>query len=575
LARKYRPSDFSGLIGQEALVRTLTNAIAQGRLAHAFMLTGVRGVGKTTTARILARAFNCIGPDGKGGPTASPCGVCEHCKAIAEDRHVDVVEMDAASRTGVNDIRELIEGVRYRPVSARFKIYIIDEVHMLSSNAFNALLKTLEEPPEHVKFIFATTEIRKVPVTVLSRCQRFDLRRIEADKLAAHLGSIAASEGAKLAPTALALIARAADGSARDGLSLLDQAITLAEPGQEVSEEQVRAMLGIADRTQLFDLYEAIMAGRAAEALDQLRRMYEAGADPIVVLQDLLDLTHWLTRSKLTPDVLNQPAVPEAERKRGGTLAKDLSLPVLARAWQMLLKGLGEAQYAPQPLAAAEMALIRLMHVADLPTPGDLVRQLSGGAPVSNSGAPSRAPSSGGGGGFANGGSAVASRAVARDPAPAPQPTTAAALEPMPTSFAAVVALFAARREGILHTHLQNDVHLVHFEVGRIELRPTQRAPSNLPNRIAACLNEWTGSRWLVGVSGDLGAPTLKEQAQAVDAEMRRRASEHPLVKAVLDAFPGATIDAVRDLKAAQHAAQSVDSDDETAVEPTPPEDEA
>ncbi len=577
LARKYRPSDFSGLIGQEALVRTLTNAIAQGRLAHAFMLTGVRGVGKTTTARILARAFNCIGPDGKGGPTASPCGVCEHCRAIAEDRHVDVIEMDAASRTGVNDIRELIEGVRYRPVSARFKIYIIDEVHMLSSNAFNALLKTLEEPPEHVKFIFATTEIRKVPITVLSRCQRFDLRRIEADKLAAHLGAIASSEGAKLAPTALALIARAADGSARDGLSLLDQAITLAEPGQEVSEEQVRAMLGIADRTQLFDLYEAIMAGNAAPALDQLRRMYEAGADPIVVLQDLLDLTHWLTRSKLTPDVLNQPAVPEAERRRGGALAKDLSLPVLARAWQMLLKGLGEAQYAPQPLAAAEMALIRLMHVADLPTPGDLVRQMGGGAPAPNGGAPTpRGPAPGGppAGGFTNGGSAVANRAVARDPAQSPQPTTTASLAPMPASFAAVVALFAARREGILHTHLLNDVHLVNFEAGRIELRPTPKAPANLPNRIAACLNEWTGARWLVSVSGDLGAPTLKEQAQAHDAEMRRRAAEHPLVKAVLDAFPGATIDAVRDLKAAQPAEPAAEGD-EAAAEPITPEEEA
>src|SRR4051812_6209230 len=426
LARKYRPSDFSGLIGQEALVRTLTNAIAQGRLAHAFMLTGVRGVGKTTTARILARAFNCIGLDGKGGATASPCGQCEHCTAIAEDRHVDVIEMDAASRTGVNDICELIEGVRYRPVSARFKIYIIDEVHMLSSSAFNALLKTLEEPPEHVKFIFATTEIRKVPVTVLSRCQRFDLRRIEADKLAQHLGSIAASEGAKLAPNALALIARAADGSARDGLSLLDQAITLVDTSKgeaEVTEEQVRAMLGIADRTQLFELYEAVMAGRAAEALGQLRRMYEAGADPIVVLEDLLDLTHWLTRCKLTPDVLQQPAVPEAERKRGGALAKDLSLPVLARTWQMLLKGLGEAQYAPQPLAAVEMALIRLMHVADLPTPGDLVRQLSG---QSGAAAPSATPAPRGGSpngpaGF-NGGSvtsAISTHAVAREHAAA------------------------------------------------------------------------------------------------------------------------------------------------------------
>jgi DNA polymerase-3 subunit gamma/tau len=560
LARKYRPSDFAGLIGQEALVRTLTNAIAQGRLAHAFMLTGVRGVGKTTTARILARAFNCIGPDGKGGPTASPCGQCEHCTAIAEDRHVDVIEMDAASRTGVNDIRELIEGVRYRPVTARFKIYIIDEVHMLSSSAFNALLKTLEEPPEHVKFIFATTEIRKVPVTVLSRCQRFDLRRIEADKLAQHLGSIAASEGAKLAPNALALIARAADGSARDGLSLLDQAITLVDQSAseaEVTEEQVRAMLGIADRTQLFELYEAVMAGRAGEALGQLRRMYEAGADPIVVLQDLLDLTHWLTRCKLTPDVLQQPAVPEAERKRGGALAKDLSLPVLARAWQMLLKGLAEAQYAPQPLAAVEMALIRLMHVADLPTPGDLVKQLSGQGAGASTPAPSPAPRGGSSNGPSSNSSAnfggpvtsvISTQQVARDPAAAPAPVQAALPQLRLDSFDAVVELFKTKKEAILLTHIMNDVHLVRFEAGRIELRPTEKAPANLTNRMTACLNEWTGTRWFISVSGDLGAPTLKQQAQAAEAEMRRRAAEHPLVKAVLDAFPGATIDAVRDL---------------------------
>jgi DNA polymerase-3 subunit gamma/tau len=581
LARKYRPSDFAGLIGQEALVRTLTNAIAQGRLAHAFMLTGVRGVGKTTTARILARAFNCIGPDGKGGPTAAPCGVCEHCTAIAEDRHVDVIEMDAASRTGVNDIRELIEGVRYRPVSARFKIYIIDEVHMLSSSAFNALLKTLEEPPEHVKFIFATTEIRKVPVTVLSRCQRFDLRRIEADKLAQHLGAIAASEGAKLASNALALIARAADGSARDGLSLLDQAITLVDPGKgeaEVSEEQVRAMLGIADRTQLFELYEAVMAGRAAEALGQLRRMYEAGADPIVVLQDLLDLTHWLTRCKLTPDVLQQPAVPEAERKRGGALAKELSLPVLARAWQMLLKGLGEAQYAPLPLAAVEMALIRLMHVADLPTPGDLVRQLSGSGNVGG-GATAPAPSPRGGGGAGNGPanfsgpvtSAISTQQVARDPSAAAAPAQAAMPQLRLDSFESVVELFKTKKEGILLTHIMNDVHLVRFEPGRIELRPTEKAPANLTNRIAACLNEWTGTRWFISVSGDLGAPTLKQQAQAVEAEMRRRAAEHPLVKAVLDAFPGATIDTVRDLTTPEAKTESEAAEEEAA--PLPEED--
>jgi DNA polymerase-3 subunit gamma/tau len=442
---------------------------------------------------------------------------------------------------------------------------------MLSSSAFNALLKTLEEPPEHVKFIFATTEIRKVPVTVLSRCQRFDLRRIEADKLATHLGTIAAAEGARLAPNALALVARAADGSARDGLSLLDQAITLGEPGEEVSEEQVRAMLGIADRTQLFELYEAVMAGKAAEALGQLRRMYEAGADPIVVLQDLLDLTHWLTRCKLTPDVLNHPAVPEAERKRGGALAKDLSLPVLARSWQMLLKGLGEAQYAPQPLAAVEMALIRLMHVADLPTPGDLVKQLVGPGGASAP-APASSPRGGGSGnGPTNYGgpvtNVISNQAVARDPNAQQAPVQASM--PRIETFDALVELFKEKKEGILLTHLTNNVHLVHFEHGRIELRPTPMAPSDLPNRVAACLLKWTGARWLVGVSGDLGAPTLKEQAQAAEAELRRRAAEHPLVKAVLDAFPGATIDAVRDLKVTEesHAAE-----DEAA--PLPEEDQ-
>jgi DNA polymerase-3 subunit gamma/tau len=608
LARKYRPSDFAGLIGQEALVRTLTNAIAQGRLAHAFMLTGVRGVGKTTTARILARAFNCIGPDGKGGPTASPCGVCEHCRAIAEDRHVDVIEMDAASRTGVGDIRELIEGVRYRPTSARFKIYIIDEVHMLSSSAFNALLKTLEEPPEHVKFIFATTEIRKVPVTVLSRCQRFDLRRIEADRLAQHLGAIAAAEGAKLAPNALALIARAADGSARDGLSLLDQAITLVdrrETAAEVTEEQVRAMLGIADRTQLFELYEAAMAGRATEALDQVRRMYEAGADPIVVLQDLLDLTHWLTRCKLTPAVLLQPAVPEAERKRGGALAQQLGLPILARAWQMLLKGLAEAQYAPQPLAAAEMALIRLMHVADLPTPADLVRRLAsqpaaeipasggpsgpaGSGPLNSGPTSSSATGSGPSGASRGTTGGVSSQRLAQPEMPDVAPVQASLSQPADPAplqirtFEAVVELFRERKEGILLTHLINDVHLVHFEPGRIELRPGDKAPANLPNRIAGCLNEWTGARWLVSVSGDLGQPTLKQQAHAAAAEMRRRAAEHPLVKAVLEAFPGAVIDDVRDLKIAGDDDASdeapmdspVDSAADSAAEPIVPEEE-
>ncbi|MDY0881686.1 DNA polymerase III subunit gamma/tau [Dongia soli] len=559
LARKYRPSDFTTMIGQEALVRTLTNAIAQGRLAHGFMLTGVRGVGKTTTARILARCFNCVGPDGTGGPTASPCGVCDNCRAIAEDRHVDVIEMDAASRTGIDDIRELIDGVRYRPVSARYKVYIVDEVHMLSEKAFNALLKTLEEPPAHVKFIFATTEIRKVPVTVLSRCQRFDLRRVEAADLAAHFARIAEREGAKVTPAALALIARAADGSVRDGLSLLDQAIALSDG--EITDVEIRDMLGLADRTQLFDLYDRIMRGDIAAALAQLAAMYHGGADPVVVIQDLLDLTHWLTRAKITPDVLNQPTTPEAERQQGSALAANLSVPMLSRTWQMLLKGLSEVQQAPQPLAAAEMVLIRLTHAANLPTPGDLVKQMmeNGGAaagaarPMPSSGGPAGAPNGGGMAMAASGGGMAAPRVLVNpSPQPSSQPSAALATAdlPQPQSFAEVVALFSARREAILHAHLQKDVHLVRFETGRIEFRPAETAPRDLASRLAAKLGEWTGKRWMISVSGDQGQATLKEQAIAKAAAAKAEAAEHPLVKAVLQAWPGAAIEEVRDLTA-------------------------
>ncbi|MGH6932397.1 MAG: DNA polymerase III subunit gamma/tau, partial [Dongiaceae bacterium] len=395
LARKYRPATFADLIGQDAMVRTLTNAIASGRLAHAFMLTGVRGVGKTTTARIIARGLNCVGPDGTGGPTAEPCGKCDNCVAIAEDHHVDVMEMDAASRTGVENIRELLDGVRYRPVTARYKIYILDEIHMLSEKAFNALLKTLEEPPAHVKFIFATTEIRKVPVTVLSRCQRFDLRRIDVDTLIQLLSKVAAAEGARIAPAAIALIARAADGSARDGLSLLDQAIARAEG--EIGEVEVRDMLGLADRTRLFDLYDQLMRGDAKAALETLADMYAAGADPAVLLQDLLELTHWLTRLRIVPALADQPGVPEVERTRGRDMAGKLSTAHLARAWQMLLKGLGEVLNAPSPLPAAEMVLIRLTHAAELPPPADLVRQIQSYPPPAGAtaGAPSSPPSTG------------------------------------------------------------------------------------------------------------------------------------------------------------------------------------
>ncbi|MCH7931999.1 MAG: DNA polymerase III subunit gamma/tau, partial [Proteobacteria bacterium] len=389
LARKYRPTGFSGLIGQAALVRTLTNAIQGGRLAHAYLLTGVRGVGKTTTARILARALNCVGPDGGGGPTATPCGECEPCRAIAEDRHVDVLEMDAASRTKVEEMREVLDGVHYRPVSARYKVYIIDEVHMLSRHAFNALLKTLEEPPPHVTFIFATTEVRKVPMTVLSRCQRFDLRRVDAELLLRHLGDIAGKEAVTASEGALALIARAADGSVRDALSMLDQAISHCQG--EIDEASVRDMLGLADRAQVFDLFEAVMAGEVKAAFDELARQYEAGVDPLVVVQDLLELTHWLTRVKLAPGAAKSITVAELERRRGTELAERLSLAELTRAWQMLLKGLEETRTAPEPLAAVEMVLVRLAYVADLPTPGELVKAIrdgGGAAEAARSSAP-------------------------------------------------------------------------------------------------------------------------------------------------------------------------------------------
>jgi DNA polymerase III subunit gamma/tau len=558
LARKYRPARFEELIGQEAMVRTLTNAIRTGRLAHAFMLTGVRGVGKTTTARIIARALNCIGLDGTAGPTATPCGQCQNCIGIAEDRHVDVIEMDAASRTSVEDIRELIEGVRYRPVMARYKVYIVDEVHMLSRSAFNALLKTLEEPPEHVKFIFATTEIRKVPVTVLSRCQRFDLRRVEAKTLTQHFAAIAAKEGVAIEPTAAALVARAADGSVRDGLSLLDQAIALS--GNTVSEAQVRAMLGLADRTQAFDLFEAAMRGDAAAALSSFATLYASGADPALILQDLLELAHWVTRLKLAPSAAEDPTIPEAERVRGGTLAKHLSVPVLARAWQMLLKGLAETQTAPYPGQSAEMVLIRLAYAADLPTPADLVRKATaagasgsglGSQPVSER-RPIRAPESVAQtprnttleASASGRGTALAARPQPQPPVPAP----ATEELPQPDSFVAAAQLFADRREAILHAHIRNNLHLVRFEIGRIEVRPTEHAPANLTNRMGELLTKWTGRRWIVSVSRREGAKTLSQAAASEAEKVLNEAAAHPLVKAALETFPGAAIEAVRDL---------------------------
>jgi DNA polymerase III subunit gamma/tau len=573
LARKYRPQTFAELIGQESVVRTLSNAIATGRIAHAFILTGVRGVGKTTTARIIARGLNCVGPDGTGGPTIAPCGVCANCRQISADRYSDVVEMDAASRTGVDDIRELTEGLLYRkPDFGRYRVYIIDEVHMLSKNAFNALLKTLEEPPPHAIFVFATTEIHKVPVTVLSRCQRFSLRRVPAEILIEHYRRVAEGEGIEVEPAALALIARAADGSVRDGLSLLDQAIALS--GGRVAEAGVRDMLGIADRGQVFDLFEMVLRGNAAAALAQFDRLYQEGADPLLVLQDLLDLAHFLTRLKLSPAAGAGDPIAEGDRERGRPLADKLSMPVLARLWQMLLKGLSEVQEAPSPVQAAEMVLIRLAYAADLPPPTELVRSLqASGARAEGSAPPPAAsrPESATPAAVAvprPGPPAGSGRRAAAGPAEAagdlvPNAAPVTELEPMPQSFEEVVALFDKRREAVLRAHLMAHLHLVYFEPGRIEFRPAPGAPRDLANRLGQLLGEWTGMRWLIAISEAEGAPTLRQRQEQREAELRNGVAAHPLVRAVLDTFPGATIAAVRERFAAPNSG-ATEGEDET-----------
>jgi len=533
LARKYRPQTFADLIGQEALVRTLRNAFAMNRIAHAFMLTGVRGVGKTTTARILARALNCTGPDGQGGPTPDPCGVCENCIAILADRHPDVVEMDAASNTGVEDVREIIEATRFRPLSARTKIFIIDEVHMLSRNAFNALLKTLEEPPPHIKFVLATTEIRKVPVTVLSRCQRFDLRRVAVAELAAHFTRIAEREQVAIAAGAIEHIARAADGSVRDGLSLLDQAIARGtEDHSEISAEMVADMLGLADRSYVFDLMEAVVAGDAAKALAIADAAYERGADLGVLLADLLGLAHLLTRMKSVPALSTSNSLPETERTRGAALAGMLSIPFLGRLWQMLLKGVQEVEAAPDRRAAAEMILIRLCHVSDMPPPGELLRRITEGGNAGPASGP--APSGGGGGGGGGGVRAVANGNGAVMTQAAPRAIT----------FNDVVALAHARRDVMLYAHLRQSVHLVRFAPPVIELRLEPAAPRDLVQKLVALLEAETNRRWTIALSNAQGAPTLDEaEGAAADAALQS-AIDHPLVQAILETFPGAKIEA-------------------------------
>ncbi|MEQ8365266.1 MAG: DNA polymerase III subunit gamma/tau [Roseicyclus sp.] len=551
LARKYRPATFADLIGQDAMVRTLKNAFEADRIAQAFMLTGIRGTGKTTTARIIAKGLNCIGADGQGGPTTDPCGVCENCVAIAQGRHVDVMEMDAASNTGVQNIRDaIIETVSYRAATARYKIFIIDEVHMLSTSAFNALLKTLEEPPAHVKFLFATTEIRKVPVTVLSRCQRFDLRRIEPEVMIAHLKGIAEKEGAAIAEDALALITRAAEGSVRDAMSLLDQAI--AHGAGETSADQVRAMLGLADRGRVMDLFEAIMKGDAPGALNELGGQYADGADPVAVLRDLAEITHWLSVIKITTEAADDPTIAPEERARGRSLAEALHMRVLTRMWQMLLKALEEVSLSPNAMMAAEMAVIRLTHVAEMPTPGDLVRKLQsatppgpagggggGGMPGPGASAPDRAPqarapvSSGGGGG---GGGARAQVALSTEPGPD--------LSRYPT-FQSVVALIEEARDIKLLVEIKTAFRLVSYAPGRIEFEPTDRAPTDLASRLKRALNLATGANWIISVANG-GGPTIAEQDEAERHALEAEVEQHPLMQAVKAAFPAARIAAIR-----------------------------
>lgn len=535
LARKYRPQTFADLIGQEVLVRTLTNAFATGRVAHAFLLTGIRGIGKTTTARIIARALNCVGADGNGPMTITPCGVCSNCTMIAESRHMDVLEMDAASHTGVDDIRDLIGTVQYLPSSARFKVYIIDEVHMLSNNAFNALLKTLEEPPPHVKFIFATTEIRKIPVTILSRCQRFDLKRTPVEMLATHLGNVAAKESVKADGEALTLIANAAEGSVRDGLSLLDQAIAHSDTEAGIRTEEVRDMLGMGDKSQLFALLRALMGGEVEQMLKEYHTLHGNGADPSMLLQDLLALAHFITRVKLAKEAANDITYSEHERKFAEEMAGKLSIMTLSRLWQMLLKGLQETRIAPNPSASAEMTLIRIAHAADLPPPTDLIRTIrsqqgsstsAGNSPAAP--APRNAPVS-----------LITTQQTVARPAPVagPQPQTVS----MPETFAEAVAMFEARREGLLHQYLMRQTRLVRFEAGRIEINASE-VPVDFAGRVGKCLSDWTGQRWLVALSREQGEDTLYAQKEVASKLACEQAASHPLVKAVMEHFPGSTV---------------------------------
>jgi len=561
LARKYRPGTFEDLIGQEAMVRTISNSFEAGRVPQAWILTGVRGVGKTTTARILARALNYELPDGSvKGPTIHMPKMGVHCQAIMESRHIDILEMDAASHTGIDDVRQITDGVRYAPSSARYKVYIIDEVHMLSEKAFNAFLKTLEEPPEHAKFVFATTEIRKVPVTVLSRCQRFDLRRVESDVLMAHLASIADKEGVKTEPEALGLIARAAEGSVRDSLSLFDQAI--AHAAGMVRAEDVRQMLGLADRTRVIDLFQSLASGDIAAAFKEFRDQYDTGADPVVVLSDLAEFVNFVTRVKVVPATADNLALGETERTRGRDFAAKLSMRVLSRMWQMLLKGIAEVQAATRPQAAAEMVLVRIAYVSDLPTPDEAIKMIdaNGGASPTLGGnvvgnAAPRGPSAMLSSGSDDGSqlrAVVSSTRPALDTSPRPQMSAPApvAAEAAPVlrlnTFAEIVALAGEKRDLQIKSALEADMRLVRVEDGRLEVSLERSAARSVVNELSRKLEQWTGRRWTVIVSNEPGQPTLRAQAQAAKDKLTDGVHADPRVQAVMAKFPGTQVIDVR-----------------------------
>jgi DNA polymerase-3 subunit gamma/tau len=555
LARKYRPSTFDDLIGQDAMVRTLRNAFDLNRIHQAYILTGVRGVGKTTTARILARAFNYELPARGGAPavTRPTIDMLEpgiHCPAIIESRHVDVIEMDAASNTGIDDVREIIESARYKPVMARYKVFIIDEVHMLSKAAFNGLLKTLEEPPEHVKFLFATTEIEKVPVTVRSRCQRFDLRRIDADLMISHLSSICDREGVRISDKALALIARAAEGSVRDALSLTDQAIAHGSTAGEdsISEAVVRDMLGVADRTRIIDIFEAVMRGDVAAALAMMKEQYDQGADPALVLSDLADFVHFVTTLKIAPGVKLDASITQEEAERGRRAASSLAVSTLTRAWQILTKGMLELRDSARPLASADMVLVRIAYAADLPSPEDVIRRLTNGGGEPRGGSSPSPSASGGGGGPS---------AMRAQPMPAAQQRmTEPQARLVPSSaprvqlarFEDLVALAQTNRDIQLKIALERDVRLVRFERGTIEFALAPGGSPQLAQNLMRRLQEWTGERWMVALSSTEGAPTLREQMDARDRERATGVRADPLVRSVLVQFPGAEIVSVRSL---------------------------